>query len=462
MPDQPAVPSFPWPFRGRSPVLKVIAILALVVAFIVPLAMIHGAIGEREGRRLGVVNEIGESWGRAQRVFGPVLVIPYREARSEAAIAANHQPVEREIYLLPDRYAIAARIDPEVRRRGLFETVVYRSTLDISGNFIVPDPSEWAPKGAEILWDAARLLIDVRDRRSLDAGLAVRWSDGRMLAFAPSRRESGLSAATPLSAASVGQAQDFALTVALKGSEALTFLPLGRDTQVAASSPWRDPSFIGQHLPDVRDVSESGFSATWTVSYFARDFAQVLGPGDPRTFTPGFDRSEFGVRLISAVTAYQQAERAVKYGLLIIVGTFTTFFLFEIIRGLRIHIFQYGLVGLSLCVFYLLLVSLSEQVGFGPAYLAASVVVVGQILLYCHRAVGGWRGTFLLGGLLAVTYAALYQLMLLEDLALLIGSIGLFAALSAIMLVTRRIDWYALSAGGPSAVPAAGSASESS
>jgi inner membrane protein len=391
-----------------------------------------------------------------------VLVIPYREAQSEAAIAANHPPIEREVYMLPDRYVIAARIDPEVRRRGLFETVVYRTALDISGSFVVADPAEWAPKGAQIHWDAVRLLVDVRDRRSLDAGLAVRWSDGRMLAFVPSRHESGLSTATPLSAEAVGQAHDFALSLTLKGSEALTFLPLGRDTQVTASSPWRDPSFMGRYLPDKRDVSEHGFAATWTVSYFARDFAQVLGPGDPRAFTPAVDRSEFGVRLISAVTAYQQAARAAKYGLLIIIGTFTTFFLFEILRGLRIHIFQYGLVGLALCVFYLLLVSLSEQIGFGPAYAAASVAVIGQILLYCHRAVGGWPGTLILGGLLAVTYAALYQLMLLEDQALLIGSIGLFAALSAIMLVTRRIDWYALGRREQAAAPAGGGASESS
>ena len=390
-----------------------------------------------------------------------MLVIPYREALSDAAIAANHLPIEREVYLLPDRYAIAARIDPEVRRRGLFETVVYRSALDISGSFVVPDPSEWAPKGAQVRWDAGRMLVDVRDRRSVDAGLAVRWSDGRMLAFVPSRRESGLITATPLSPASVGQAQDFALSVTLKGSEALTFLPLGRDTQVVASSTWRDPSFIGGHLPDARDVSDKGFSATWTVSYFARDFAQILGPGDPRSPTPGIDRSEFGVRLVSAVTTYQQAERVVKYGLLIIVSTFTTFFLFETIRGLRIHIFQYGLVGLSLCVFYLLLVSLSEQVGFGPAYLTASVAVVIQLLLYCHRTVGGWRGTLLLGGLLTTTYAALYQLMLLEDQALLIGSIALFTALSAIMLVTRRIDWY-VAGREPAVAPASGPASESS
>ena len=461
MPDQPVLLSALWPFPGRSPVLKVVAIVTLVVAFIVPLVLIHGIIAEREGRRLEVGKEIGEAWGQAQRVFGPVLVIPYREAVA-AGFGVDRAPVDREIYVLPDRYVVAARLDPELRRRGLFEAVVYRAMIDVSGSFVVPDPSEWAPKGAEIRWDAARLLLDVRDRRSLDAGLAVQWSDGRMLAFAPSRHEAGLSAAMPLSAAAVGQAQDFALSLSLKGSDTLTFLPLGRDTQVTASSRWRDPSFMGRYLPDVRDVSDDGFTARWTVSYFARDFAQILTAGDFRSLPPVLERAEFGTRLIPAVTAYQQAERAVKYGLLIIIGTFTTFFLFEIVRGLRIHIFQYGLVGLALCVFYLLLVSLSERIGFDGAYAAASLAVIGQVLLYCHRTVGGWRGTTILGGLLATTYAALHQLMRLEDQALLVGSIALFAALSAIMLVTRRIDWYALSARNAAASPAGRPASDSS
>jgi inner membrane protein len=445
MPDQPASLPPVWLGAFRSPVLKVAAIVALILAFMVPLALVHNVIVEREARRAGAVAEIGDSWGRAQRVFGPVLAISYREALTEADIAMKRQPVEREAHFLPDRYVIASRIEPELRRRGLFEAAVYRAKLDVSGDFVVPDPSEWAPKDATILWDSARILLDVRDRRSLSAGVALRWADGRMLAFAPSRNTSGLSAPVPLTAASAGQPLDFSLALELKGSDTLAFLPLGRETHVTASSDWPDPSFIGRHLPDARTVSAAGFDAAWTVSYFARDYPQLVSSGAGiHSFSQAIDQSEFGIRLTSAVTAYQQAERAVKYGLLIIVGTFTTFFLFEILRGLRIHIFQYGLVGLSLCVFYLLLVSLSEQIGFGAAYLAASSAVIAQILLYCHHALGGMRGTALLGGLLALTYGALYELMLLEDRALLMGSIGLFAALSTIMLVTRRIDWYAL------------------
>jgi inner membrane protein len=445
MPDQPTLPAL---LTVRSPVLKVASILGLVIAFLLPLALVRDVIVEREGRRAGVVSEIGGSWGRAQRVFGPILVIPYREPLTEGDIAAKREPTERELQILPDRYVIAARIEPELRRRGLFEAAVYRAKLDISGDFVIPDTMAWAtPKGSTILWDQARVLLDVRDRRSLSAGIALRWSDGRMLAFAPSQNDRGLSTPVPLTAEASKQPLEFALSLELKGSDTLGFLPLGRDTHVAASSSWPDPSFTGKYLPDTRSVSARGFDAAWTVSYFARDFPQLTASSAGlRAYWGAIDQSEFGIRLMSAVTAYQQAERAVKYGLLIIVGTFTTFFLFEIVRGLRIHIFQYGLVGLSLCVFYLLLVSLSEQIDFAPAYLAASAAVIAQILLYCHTALAGVRGTALLGVLLVLTYGALYQLMLLEDQALLIGSIGLFLALSAIMLVTRRIDWYALGA----------------
>jgi inner membrane protein len=431
----------------RSPILKVLAIVALALVFLIPLALVRDVISEREGRRAGVIREIGESWGHAQRVFGPILVIPYREALTDADIAMKREPGEGEAQLLPDRYVIASRVEPELRRRGLFEAAVYRAKVDVSGDFVIPDPAEWAPKGAIIRWDAARVLLDVRDRRSLSAGAAIRWADGRMLAFTPSRNESGLSAPVELGSAATRQPLEFALSLELKGSDMLGFLPLGRDTHVTATSSWPDPSFVGKYLPDARTVSARGFDAAWTVSYFARDYPQLVTSSTGlRGFSSAIEQSEFGFRLMSAVTAYQQAERAVKYGLLIIVGTFTTFFLFEIIRGLRIHIFQYGLVGLSLCVFYLLLVSLSEQIGFGLAYLIATTAVIPQILLYCHGALGGFRGTAILGGLLTATYAALYQLMLLEDQALLVGSIGLFAALSAIMLVTRRIDWYALGA----------------
>jgi inner membrane protein len=450
MSDQPEspLPSLsPTLLTARSPILKVVAIITLVLAFVIPLSLVRDVIAEREKRRAGAIAEIGESWGRAQRVFGPILAVTYREAPTPLDIEMNRSPSEREVQFLPDRYMIASRIEPELRRRGLFEAAVYRAKMDVSGDFVLPDPAEWVPKDATILWKTARVLLDVRDRRSLSAGMALRWAGGRTAAFAPNRNESGLSASVPLAASSVGQPLEFAVSLDLKGSDSLGFLPLGRDTHVAASSSWPDPGFIGKYLPDARTVSAKGFDASWSVSYFARDFPQMVNSSaGVQAYIGAIDQAEFGVRLVSTVAAYQQAERAVKYGLLIIVGTFTTFFLFEITRGLRIHIFQYGLVGLSLCVFYLLLVSLSEQIGFAAAYLAASAAVIAQILLYCHGTLGGTRGTAFLGGLLVVTYGALYQLMLLEDQALLIGSIGLFAALSAIMLVTRRIDWYALGA----------------
>ena len=445
MSDQPALPLPAGLAAFRSPILKVVAIVGLVLAFLIPLALVHDTIMEREGRRAGAVAEIGKSWGRAQRVFGPVLAISYQEALTSTDIEFKRPPTVREAHLLPDRYVVDSRIDPELRRRGLFEAAVYRTKLDVSGDFIIPDPATWAPQGATILWES-RARADRRTRPAQPVRRPRPALERREHAVLRAQREH--ERPQRVGCPDEGgrrPALEFALALKLKGSDTLSFLPLGRDTHVTASSSWPDPSFVGSHLPDQRTVSPKGFDAAWTVSYFARDYPQIVASGAGiNSFTQAIDKSEFGIRLASAVTAYQQAERAVKYGLLIIVGTFTTFFLFEILRGLRIHIFQYGLVGLSLCVFYLLLVSLSEQIGFGAAYLIAASAVIVQIVLYCHHALGGIRGTALLGSLLVATYGALYQLMLLEDQALLMGSIGLFAALSAIMLVTRRIDWYAL------------------
>lgn len=219
--------------------------------------------------------------------------------------------------------------------------------------------------------------------------------------------------------------------------------PVGRQTDLSVAAPWPDPSFIGAFLPSRSAITEEGFDAQWSVSYFGRSYPQSwLSSAEGDAPFLAMPESTFGVRLYQTVDTYQQVERSAKYGMLFVVFTFTALFLFEVTRGRRVHIIQYGLVGLALCIFYLLLLSFAERFGFGPAYALGTAAIVAEIGLYARAVMGGWRPAGLLAAVLAGLYAALYLLLQLEDLALMIGSIGLFVGLGAVMYATRRIDWH--------------------
>ncbi len=434
---------------GR-PVLKVVLIILAIFGLLIPLFLVLDVIHERQSRYQAVVAEVGRLWGEAQRLDGPVLVVPYRvTTRNRDGQTVTY---DRSAFFLPDRYTVRAAATPEIRRRGIFDTVVYSVNLTVEGTFVLPEPASWLPADSEIQWNGVRLVAGVSDPRSIREGVSVSWR-GAELPLRPGTHAelarwmtAGMYAELPgMREAPAGQPLPFSLTLRLNGSETLNFLPIGRENRVEVSSSWPDPSFIGAFLPESREVSPDGFTARWAVSYFGRSYPQQWTTDSaPDTLSYAIRDSTFGVRFFQPVNSYHQAERSAKYGILFLVFTFIVFFLFEVGAGLRIHIFQYGLVGLSLCLFYLLLVSFAEQVGFGAAYLIGAIAIVLQICAYSFRAVGGWHRTLVLGGLLGGLYAALYILMQLEDMALLVGSVGLFLALSAVMWFTRRIDWYAV------------------
>ncbi|MDR6289623.1 MULTISPECIES: cell envelope integrity protein CreD [Inquilinus] len=436
-------------FRAGSPSLKVLAIVMLIVAFVLPVFLVSDVIGEREDRYRSVVSEIGNSWGRPQQVTGPILVVPFRVPAERRADGTLPPPLERPLYILPDQYKISASAAPETRRRGLFEAVVYSADLDLSGQFLIGDAAALAGPEATIDWASAYLYVGVADPRSIREGASLRWG-GHELPFQPGAPGelgqslgAGMTLRVPgLTAESAQTPIPFATTLRLNGSERIDFLPLGRSNQVTASSNWPDPSFDGAFLPVRTTIGSQGFTAEWELSYFGRGYPQAWVGGDG-SYLSAIASSAFGARFFQPVNAYQQTQRSAKYGMLFIVFTFTLFFLFETVARLRIHVFQYGLVGLSLCLFYLLLLSFAEQVGFAGAYGVGTAAVVVQIVLYCRPVLGTWKRSAVLGALLAILYGTLYALMQLEDLALLLGSIGLFLALSAVMYTTRKIDWYA-------------------
>ena len=231
--------------------------------------------------------------------------------------------------------------------------------------------------------------------------------------------------------------------VELDGMERISFIPTGRETRVKLDAAWPHPSFFGKFSPQSK-ITASNFSADWQTSFFSTDAKQAYATCANGGKCDEFTANEFGVSFIQPANLYLQLERSAKYGFLFVGLTFAAFFLFEVLKSLAVHPLQYGLVGLSLAMFFVLLVSLSEHLGFARAYALASTACVGLIVVYLSAVLGTWRRALGIGGLLAGLYGVLYMLLKSEDYALLMGSLFLFALLAAVMLATRRINWYAL------------------
>lgn len=425
---------------------KLLAIGGLIVILLIPLAMVGGLIDERERRQARVVEEIAGVWGRSQTLGGPVLTVPYRQhSRDEKGKELTWISQAR---FLPDSLRIEGRAFPERRSRGIFEAVVYRADLRWRGRFLRPSFAEWRVAPEDILWEDAYLAVGVPDLRGIRSGVGLDW-EGKILQFEPGGSEpglwdSGLRVPVPdLAAGKAGDSYGFAFGLGLNGSQKLQFLPLGKQTTVALRSAWPSPSFSGAFLPESRKVDGLGFAARWNVSWFARSYPQQWRKEEAESLAPqaALASSAFGVDLVLPVDAYQKTERSVKYGVLFLLLTFLTFFLYEVFSAVPLHPVQYLLVGSALCLFYLLLLSISEHVPFGLSYLVAAAATVLLIGGYSVAVLRGRLRALLMTVVLGVLYGYLYVLLQLEDYALLLGAVGLFVILAIVMFLTRRIDW---------------------
>jgi len=425
---------------------------ALALLLLVPLAWVQGIVSERAARRTEAIGEVSMTWGAAQTVGGPVLAVPYTVTWIDNA--GRRQTASVRAYTLPRAIQIDGQVATELRRRGIFEVPVYRTTLKVTGTFARPDLKWVRPVPDHIDWDQATLQMGVSDPHGIVRRASLQWGD-QEVPFTGGGEDVGVFAASlhaslPTLDPSAGDADvPFAYTLELNGTKDLRFLPAAGETTVALRSPWPHPSFWGTALPETRTVAGSGFTANWRVQDFGRPYpSQWTGADMNRdrlsTLAAG---SAFGVSLIQPVDIYQQAERAVKYAVLFVVLTFLVFFLWEIFSATLLHPMQYAFVGFAMCVFYLLLVSISEHMGFDRAYLIASSVTTLLIGGYAWSVLQGFtRGVSVLGAL-GTLYGFLYLLLRLEDYALLAGSIALFVILAFVMFVTRRMNWYDMKLG---------------
>lgn len=413
--------------------LRLLMVGFLVLVLQIPISMIGGLVSEREERRAGAVTEVSSKWGSEQAISGPALVVPYTN-KSDARYAI----------FLPDQLAITGAAGSHVRQRGIFSVPVYELNVTMKGRFARPDFSKLNLEPTAIAWDKTYLVVGISDTRAIQAETSVKWN-GATVAFEPGTRiyahaDTGVHAMVGFPEQL--QAVEFEIPLALNGSEAIYFAPFGRSTEVELTSNYAHPSFQGTWLPTERTVTSDGFTARWSIPYLGRRFPQSW----PMTANEGMagriKASQFGVNLLAVVDHYRMAERSVKYAGLFILLTFAALWLFEVLSGLRIHPIQYLLLGGALCVFYLLELSISEHVGFPFAYSIASVAVVALITAYAAVVLRSSLRALGVGLGVALLYAYLYVLLMNEDYALLIGSIGLFFILAGIMYATRRVDWY--------------------
>ncbi len=442
-------------FLMRTPIyFKMGALLFLILILLIPIGMIDSAIGERRYRQSAVINEISQIWGHAQQMFGPVLILPYRETvetrREDGEILVS--TVNGRAFILPDTLAIEGTVDPEIRYRGIFEAIVYRSDLRFQGQFTPPDLAALGIGDAEILWDRALLALGATDLRGTRGALTLTFG-GLETRFTPGTTSEviggGASAAVGPALTggwAAGDAIDFAFDLDLAGSGSIRFVPAAKNTRVSLASPWPHPSFHGGWLPTERTVGEAGFEADWTVSWFGRDFPQQWLARDARrdNLEHSTGAAGFGVSLITPIDFYVKSERSVKYAILFVLLIFATVFILEVAVPVRVHLIQYALVGFAMTIFYLLLLALAEVIGFAAGFVAAALVSTAMIALYLGRAMASWARGAQIAGILAGIYGFLYVVLQLEDYALLTGTIGVTVALAAVMYTTRGLDWYGL------------------
>ncbi len=434
----PPAPTFSNFWETNKVMFKGLMIGFLMLLMIIPAALISDLVQERAQRQQAVFEEISGKWAEPQTVTGPILMLPYQEYNRQSDGKVILQ--KSTAYVLPGQLDIKGRLSTEKRHRSLYEVTLYRTDLTLTGSF---DPLKLQALNIDpenVLWEEARLMLGLSDARGLEDEVQLEWNNNSytLEGGLPENQAltAGLNIPVPCDKA---QANTFHIKLKVKGSSHLYFTPVGKVTTVQLQSPWKDPAFDGKFLPNNPEVSESGFNAQWKVMQASRNFPQVWANS-----SQNLAEASFGVKLIQPTDSYAKTERSVKYALLFIGLTFAVFFFMELLQKKQVHPLQYLLVGIALTVFYTLLLSLSEYLGFNTAYAIAASGTITLIGLYVRTIFK--KNTIALGFTVALgaLYAYIFFLIQLQDYALLFGSIGLFIVVALAMYSSRKVDWYAI------------------
>ncbi len=428
----------------NSPAFKFILVIILILALTIPLLFAYLLVAERQSYARKARSDVGQMWGREQTIRGPFVVVPLtyeKETRTREGI--ERRKIREFAVFLPEELKIKSDVANEVRRRGIFNIPVYRSLTRFEGHFEKPVLRSFQQPDFTIEWSEAALVVTLNDVRGikktaeliLDGG-ASREKFRAGPGVASSGRVPGIH--VPVSAEQAQNGFTFAFELSLNGSSHIRYIPAGGETSVAIKSDWPHPSFSGAYLPENRDISESGFSASWKVPRLARGIGQSIRL---KNFQHLMQSKSFGVDFYQPVRFYSLAERALKYALGFIGIIFLAVFIMEIQSRKRVHWMQYLFVGLALVIFYLVLIGTAEHIGFDLGYLFAALATGALVGSYFGSVTQSVRRGLYLGGVIAVIYGLLYLLLRVEDYAMLIGSLSAFVLLAVVMFATRDVDW---------------------
>lgn len=444
------------PQKTESLLLKGTIIFAMTVLLLIPSIMIQGLIKERKDRRDEAVQNIDAKWSYAQTLSGPVLTVPYVKTVTEKGGKLTFE--EHVLNITPESLDYKVVLKPEEKYYGIYRTIVYNSVIQISGKF--GKQKDNSTDTYKYNWNQAYLKFGMSDLRGISEEITFRvnGSDYGVVSTGVTDDALGRVLMVMVNDYDINSDGTFSSTINMRGSGSINFIPMGQNTKVFVEGDWGAPGFIGNYSPESNiDDKNNHFNATWNVLRYNRSIPDSWTDDNIEVdYSYDYNRKysssysdyarvnnwSFGVTLIDEVDLYQQNMRSAKYAILFIALTFIVFFMVEVITRKRIHPLQYLLVGIALIVFYSLLLSISEQLGFGLAYLISSVAVIGMITGYAGSIFRNRRQTIVLAIILVLLYAFLYTILQLKDTALLVGSIGLFVILAVIMYFSRHINWY--------------------
>ena len=426
----------------RSMGLKLLLVCALALLMAIPALFVFALLMDRTHRADAVTREISQVVGGQQSFLGPVIAVPY----TAPPPAAGQKPQKGVYVVFPARAEASASAASEVRKRSLFRVPVYRADLDFKADFDLTGVPAHAPDQAVLDWTRAEVLVGVSDPRGAQSDISLNVA-GKVIQATPSSvvadqadgdESMRFFGATTAGAAAPGAVFKVEAQMKFSGAKRLAIVPYGKTTTVKVRSDWPDPSFDGGFLPGMKQIGDKGFSADWTVPFVGRG---VPAEGTEDVLTR-LTATAPGVSFVDPANPYQSVSRSLKYALLFVGLVFLAYFMFETMTKKRVHPAQYVLIGLAQIIFYLLLLSIAEQVGFDWAFLVAAGATVSLISAYA-----GWVFESRKQGMIAlvsftVLYGLIYILMRLEDFALLVGAVASFGAIATVMYFTRKIDWY--------------------
>lgn len=431
----------------QSNTAKMIMVGVLTLVLLIPLALVQDLISERSSRKNEVTQEVTQTWGKDIQLMGPILKIPYKII-TETEIINDKTKVKsiqkysytQFAYFFPNQLQNSAKVTKvDNLERGLYKPIVFKAAIHSQGSFENVDFEKLDVIPENILWEKASILIKTTNLKSIKSDLKIKLNENMLSLEAKSDDDDSFDTLeTANFTFNPKEKVNFDFTIDYNGSNSLQFIPIGKTTTTSVDANWGSPSFIGNFASNdtTKKITDKNFHADWKIMHVNRPFSQQFNEK-----LPNLKSYSYGVKLIETVDQYQQNERASKYGFLVIGLTFLIFFLIQTISKKNIHIFQYTMIGLALIMFYTLLISITEHSSFTIAYGIAASSVVIMLLLYSISVLKDRKFSLFIAASLTLLYSFIFVIIQLEDYALLVGSIGLFLILGAVMYFSRKIDW---------------------